>query len=189
MGPIPVRGLVASVLAAGVIGCGTADPEAMVDEADEVAAAGEEPTCVHIVQKYTLYDLRVFNGSQQVYTDPANANDLPYNLWCMQRISALRYRFRSLSPAHSSQYLDAYSSGNDNNVVTRSQQTDGSQEWIVYPDISGARRIQQLTTERYLDAYTTQVPGPEQRAVTRSAQQDDTQRWYIVDAGCWAECP
>jgi len=81
-------------------------------------------------------------------------------------------------------YLDAYTTGNNYQVVTRSKQGDATQEWI-FTRVEGSSTadgesvvtIQQKETGRYLDAYENS--GNDYKVVTRTAQNNDSQRWHL----------
>jgi len=50
-------------------------------------------------------------------------------------------------------FLDAHEGTNDNNVVTRNDQGNAPQLWIVKPVSEGVYTIQQRSNGRYLDAH------------------------------------
>ncbi len=72
-------------------------------------------------------------------------------------------------------YLDAYTSNNDYNAVTRGLQNDNTQEWIL-EGWGGVYRIKQGRNNRYLDAYTS---NNDYRVVTRTYQSNKTQVWLL----------
>jgi len=184
-------GLFTLVVTVGVFGCGAAEQDAQTggdDPAGEVSQSGSD--CVQIVQKSTMRGIGFpFHASEDVFTDIGWVSDsqFPYFHWCMRLVSTLKFKFTPL--LHDDRYLDAYTSSLDNKVVVRGQQNDNSQLWSVYPDapLSDAYRMVQVSTGRFLDAYTNMPGGGTGRAVTRTHQLDDTQRWYFVPGNC--SCP
>jgi hypothetical protein len=79
-----------------------------------------------------------------------------------------------------SRFLDAYESGNDFSVVTRSAQNNDSQKWSFTP-LGGIYKIQQKSSRRYLDAYLDS--NHDFSMVTRTAQNNTTQEWLILYLG------
>jgi len=83
-------------------------------------------------------------------------------------------------------YLDAHtSSGNNYSAVTRSAQNNDTQRWILNPVSilpppptiqSGTYRIQQVSNNRYLDAYEH---SSNHRIITRRFQNNETQEWIF----------
>lgn len=90
----------------------------------------------------------------------------------------------TIQQASNGRYLDAWDDGShDYSVVTRPQQYNTSQEWLIHWDESGTGTgtIQQLSTGRYLDAH--EISELDYRLVTRPYQDNDTQRWTITSVG------
>ena len=73
-------------------------------------------------------------------------------------------------------FVDAHEhSGEDFNVVTRPNQNNDTQKWIVLPSANGTFTIQQLSGGRFVDAHDSS--GNDFRVVTRGAENNDSQRW------------
>ena len=86
-----------------------------------------------------------------------------------------RYTVRQKS---SSRFLDAHEGpNNDWRLVTRTEQDNDTQRWILN-QVGMVATLQQKSSGRYLDAYTT--TGNDFSAVTRPAQENDTQRWVLL---------
>lgn len=93
--------------------------------------------------------------------------------------------------SYSGQYLGAYESCCDHDVVLRDAQNNASQYWYVEEpsftavdvNTNGSTpnpvvvRLKQSSTWRYLDAYTS---SNDYQAVTRAYQSNATQDWYVV---------
>jgi hypothetical protein len=131
------------------------------------------------------------NGS--VVTRAWQDNDT--QVWCFtldadDGIDSYRIQHRT----YSGQYLDAYESCCDYDVVLRDFQDNLSQRWYVLasPNIPASTtttgttgstgnnvyvRLQQASSNRYLDAYTTSSDN--YQAVTRSYQSNSTQDWLL----------
>lgn len=95
--------------------------------------------------------------------------------WNLMPIGAV-YKVQQLS---NSRFLDAHeSSGNNYRAVTRTNQNNDTQKWVFLADHDdlSTYTIQQLSSGRYLDAYTS---GSNFTAVTRTAQNNDTQKWIL----------
>ncbi len=76
-------------------------------------------------------------------------------------------------------FLDAYANAkNDYRVVTRGQQNDGSQSWILTRAEGATYTIKQQLTGRFLDAYDN--ARNDYRAVTRTSQDDRSQHWILT---------
>jgi hypothetical protein len=83
--------------------------------------------------------------------------------------------------ASSGRFLDAHEIASlDFRVVTRPQQSDGTQLWRLQDLGSGLFTIQQFTSGRYLDAYVSSAQ--DFRAVTRPLTGSNTQVWLINNA-------
>ena len=84
-----------------------------------------------------------------------------------------------LQQVNTGRYLDAYQSdAEDWNAVTRTNQDNNTQQWLL-TDLGGdIHRIQQVSTGRYLDAYEDSGNG--WRSVTRQNQNNATQQWRIT---------
>ena len=80
----------------------------------------------------------------------------------------------------SGRFLDAYEGMNDNNVVTRNQQFNATQAWIITPLGGNIYTIQQQSNGRYLDAHEG---INDNSVVTRNAQNNNTQRWKLTYLG------
>lgn len=76
-----------------------------------------------------------------------------------------------------SRFVDAHEhSGKDFAVVTRPNQANDTQRWIVRP-VGGIFTLQQRSNSRFVDAH--EHSGEDFRVVTRPDQANDTQRWAI----------
>jgi len=76
-------------------------------------------------------------------------------------------------------FLDAYDNAKrDYRVVTRGQQSDGSQSWILTRAEGNTYTIKQQLTGRFLDAYDHSAN--DYRAVTRKSQDDRSQHWTLT---------
>ncbi len=82
----------------------------------------------------------------------------------------------------SGRYLDAHGAGPaDWSAVTRPQQFNATQAWIITPLGGGLYTMQQQSNGRYLDAHGA---GPaDWSAVTRPNQNNNTQRWILTSLG------
>lgn len=92
--------------------------------------------------------------------------------WILSPIGAVC----TLRQVSSGRFMEAYPSGeNDSAVVTRPEQGDATQRWILTPLGNEIYTIQQLSSGRFMDAY----PSGENdfAVVTRGRQENDTQRW------------
>jgi hypothetical protein len=173
--------LLAHLVMVTAAGCGTAvDGEAEDDPVGEPTLAAGQKRCANIIQEHDLAALGYSSSSSQVFTDPFWRAPDPRFTWCLELVSSLNYRIRPYD-LQSTKVMGAYeNSGNDYNVVLRSVLNSNS-IWFIVPGVTpGTFRLQQSSTGRLLDAYTSGT----RRAVTRSAQSDATQRWYIEDVGC-----
>ena len=174
--------LLAILVMATAAGCGTADGEGENDTVGEPTLAAGQKQCVNIIQEHDFAALGYSQSSAQVFTDPFWRAPDPRFTWCIEQVGSLNYRIRPYD-LQSTKVMDVYeSSTNDYNVVLRSFQNNPSQIWFIVPGVtSGTYRLQQGSTGRLLDAYTS---ISNRRAVTRTPQSDATQRWYIEDVGC-----
>lgn len=78
-------------------------------------------------------------------------------------------------------YVDAYELTHDTSLVTRPQQNDDTQLWIVRSLGDGTYSLQQKINERYMDAYeNNKSPKKEFEVVTRTAQDNDSQKWILT---------
>jgi hypothetical protein len=177
---------VASVLVAGSFGCGPAGADASFAEEpiEEAEQAVEDTECVMMFQKHSHASLRWVRGSNDVITDVFTDYDDPRSWFCLDHVGNLRYRIRTT--VQPELYLDAHESCCDHEVVLRELQNT-TQTWEIFPDaFDGAVRIRQVSSERYLDAYTGSTNGGINDVVTREYQANDTQRWYLdyMVCGC-----
>jgi len=77
----------------------------------------------------------------------------------------------------SGRLVDAWESdGKDFSVVTREDQSNDTQRWILTP-VAGIYTIQQKSNGRFMDAW--QSEGKDFSVVTREDQSNDTQRWVV----------
>lgn len=91
---------------------------------------------------------------------------------------ALESGIYTLQQASSLRFMDAHTSdANDFRAVTRVQQSNATQRWIITELRNGDYRIQQESTRRFLDAHESS--GPDFSIVTRDFQANDTQEWII----------
>ena len=75
-------------------------------------------------------------------------------------------------------FLDAHEiSSKDFTVVTRNQQRNDTQRWIIKPLGNNIFTIQQKSNDRFLDAH--EISSKDFTVVTRNQQRNDTQRWII----------
>ena len=80
----------------------------------------------------------------------------------------------------SGRYLDAHHSSDQNySVVTRSAQSNSTQQWLFKP-LGPVCVVRQLSSDRYLDAH--QSEDNDFSVVTRSEQGNDTQKWVALPA-------
>ena len=179
--------LVASLVTLGLVGCGTEEPDGLAAEGDAVETVQSAlfpRNCVNVIQKHDGAALGYSNSNEQVFTDPSGGPPNTRFAWCMTPGDAVFNRSH-FSPydQQNTRKLDAYETTNDHRVVLRAFQVDPSQTWEKIDDpFSDAILIKQLSTGRYLDAYTSGT----RFAVTRPLQLlfDNTQRWYIKNANC-----
>jgi len=81
----------------------------------------------------------------------------------------------------SGRYLDAHHSSDQNySVVTRSAQSNSTQQWLFKP-LGPVCVVRQLSSDRYLDAHQTATN--DFSVVTREAQNNDTQQWRLAPLG------
>lgn len=62
-------------------------------------------------------------------------------------------------------------------MVSRPDQQNDTQRWVVLPEAGGSFTIRQLSSGRFLDAHESDAN--DFGVVTRGRQNDDTQRWLI----------
>ena len=75
-------------------------------------------------------------------------------------------------------FVDAHEhSGLDFGVVTRPNQNNDTQRWVVLPSAGGSFTVQQLSGGRFVDAHDS--ASNDFRVVTRGAENNDTQRWFF----------
>ena len=84
----------------------------------------------------------------------------------------------TIQQASNNRYVDAHvESGQDYRLVTRPQQKNDTQRWILKSLGNNRFTIQQASNDRYVDAH--EHKGQDYRLVTRPRQKNDTQRWVI----------
>jgi hypothetical protein len=76
--------------------------------------------------------------------------------------------------------VDAYENGQDFAIVTRSQQNNDTQKWVLSP-VSVFYTIQQLSNGRFVDAHDNSEQ--DFRLVTGPDQNNDTQKWILTHLG------
>ncbi len=81
-------------------------------------------------------------------------------------------------------YVDAYTDSHDYILVTRPQQYDNTQKWIVTSLGNRVYGIQQKHNYRFIEAYAT---DKDNRIVTRPAHDVDRQRWIIAPLPGWVD--
>ena len=87
----------------------------------------------------------------------------------------------TLQQQKTSRFMDAHEiSAKDFQLVTRPEQNNETQRWIVSP-VAAICEVQQLSSRRYLDAHDN--AGRDFAAVTRERQDNDTQRWLVTAIG------
>ena len=87
-------------------------------------------------------------------------------------------RIVSIIQRASQRWLDAHEIPSlDFNVVTRPQQNNNTQNWIMTPEQGDLVRIQQVSSRRFLDAH--EIPSVDFRVVTRPRQENNTQLWHL----------
>jgi hypothetical protein len=78
-------------------------------------------------------------------------------------------------------FVDAHEhAGRDFAVVTRTAQSNATQQWLVRP-VGGVYTIRQRSNGRFMDAH--EHSGEDFGVVTRTAQNNDTQRWIVTCLG------
>jgi hypothetical protein len=88
----------------------------------------------------------------------------------------------TLQQLSSGRFLDAHqNSFHDFSAVTRRDQGNDTQRWVVAALGDGAYTVVQLSSGRFLDALES--TGSDFSAVTRIAQNNDTQRWRFTPVG------
>jgi len=147
----------------------------------------ESPTLQSIVAPPLKGTYTIQQVSNNRFLDAHDSSSEDYNVvtrtaqnnntqrWNLRPIGVV-YKVQQLS---NSRFLDAHeSSGNNYRVVTRTNQINDTQKWVFLgdPDDISTYTIQQLSSGRYLDAYTS---GSDFTAVTRTAQNNDTQKWIL----------
>lgn len=82
----------------------------------------------------------------------------------------------------SGRYLDAHQGADqDYQIVTRPQQENDTQKWILKPFGKDTYTIQQKSSSRYMDAHRGADQG--YRIVTRPQQENDSQKWILTPLG------
>jgi len=187
----------ASLVALGIVGCGTEGPDDVVTDDDplgETAQAGTPRKCVNIIQKHDGAALGYSYSSDSVFTDPLGRPPSAQFAWCLTDFNKDGLTFRlfpyDFQSTNTKELQGSETASDDYKVTVRPAAPIPQQVWEIrrelslaplFPNVSGTFRINLLTTEKYLDAYTSST---NRRAVTREFQYDNTQRWYIKDAGC-----
>ena len=88
----------------------------------------------------------------------------------------------SIQHVSSGRFLDAYQSGDkDFRLVTRSKQSDDSQQWILKLLGNNTYTLQQKSTGLYVDAHES--VEQDYALVTRAAQGNSTQQWMLKSLG------
>jgi hypothetical protein len=88
----------------------------------------------------------------------------------------------TLQQLSSGRFLDAHqNSSHDFSAVTRRDQRNDTQRWVVAPVADGGHTVVQLSSGRFLDAH--QSAGYDFSAVTRTVQGNETQRWRFTPVG------
>jgi hypothetical protein len=84
----------------------------------------------------------------------------------------------TLQQKSNGRFVDAHEiADKDFATVSRPDQQNDTQRWIVTPDTGGSFTIRQLSNGRFLDAHESDTN--DFGVVTRTAQNNDTQRWLI----------
>jgi hypothetical protein len=79
-------------------------------------------------------------------------------------------------------FLDAHEiAERDYNVVIRSFQNNGTQQWVLINVYGNTYRIMQASSGRYLDAH--EIAEMDFRVVTRPYQDNNTQLWNLQNYG------
>ena len=87
-------------------------------------------------------------------------------------------RIVSIIQRGSGRFLDAHEIASlDFNVVTRPQQNNSTQNWIMTTEQENLVRLQQDPVDRFLDAH--EIPSLDFRVVTRPRQDNNTQLWHL----------
>ena len=79
-----------------------------------------------------------------------------------------------------SRFVDAHETGSDFALVTRPEQHNDTQRWILSP-AGGVFTIRQKSTGRFADAH--EIAEKDFALVTRPEQNNDTQRWILTHLG------
>jgi hypothetical protein len=81
----------------------------------------------------------------------------------------------------SGRFLDAHQRADEDfSVVTRKEQNNDTQRWILMPE-GNVYTLQQKSSGRFLDAH--QRAAEDFNVVTRKEQNNDTQRWILTPEG------
>ena len=62
-------------------------------------------------------------------------------------------------------------------MVTRPNQNNDTQRWVLLPSADGSFTVQQLSGGRFVDAHDS--AANDFTVVTRGAENNDTQRWFF----------
>jgi hypothetical protein len=80
----------------------------------------------------------------------------------------------------SGRFMDAHAiAEKDYAIITRPQQNNATQQWMLTPLGDNTYTIQQKSSGRFVDAH--EIQEKDYALVTRPAQNNDTQRWIITE--------
>lgn len=124
------------------------------------------------------------------YQNNENEKDYAVVMRPMQDNATQRWRLTptgndtySIQQQSTDRFMDAHdTSGHDFALVTRTQQTDDSQQWLIKPvELRGTYVIKHKATRRFVDAYEN--TDNDYAMVTRNRQKSTTQRWEFKPLG------
>ncbi|MFC2172798.1 RICIN domain-containing protein [Acidobacteriota bacterium] len=121
------------------------------------------------ISNFAAFPLLIVACALTLLSKPTAADVLPNGIYTIQQKSNGRF-------------VDAYGSRTrDYMLVTRTQQADDSQKWILNRMGNNEYTIQQKSNGRYVDAYGSRTR--DYMLVTRTQQDDDSQKWLLNRVG------
>jgi hypothetical protein len=121
----------------------------------------------------------VVNRALSNPTDESTNSEPAFGIGVPNQLPTSGIPVYTLQQMGSGRFLDAHeNSARGFSAVTRGDQNNDTQRWVVAPLGDSAYTVVQLSSGRFLDAYES--AGNDFSAVTRTAQNNDTQRWRFT---------